>query len=64
MEPTDFNGNLTMTDGLPLGFAMGMAMNQQALDHYGKADCRKPRSEEQGRDGPARRTTWGWLLLK
>lgn len=35
MEPTDFNGNLT-TDGLPLGFAMGMAMNQQALDHYGK----------------------------
>ncbi|MBD9152728.1 MAG: hypothetical protein EGP77_11150 [Lachnospiraceae bacterium] len=25
-----------MTDGLPLGFAMGMAMNQQALDHYGK----------------------------
>ena len=36
MEPTDFNGNLTMTDGLPLGFAMGMAMNQQALDHYGK----------------------------
>ena len=36
MEPTDFNGNLTMTDGLPLGFSMGMAMNQQALDHYGK----------------------------
>ena len=36
MEPTDFNGNLTMTDGLPLGLAMGMAMNQQALDHYGK----------------------------
>ena len=36
MEPTDFNGNLPMTDGLPLGFAMGMAMNQQALDHYGK----------------------------
>lgn len=36
MEPTDFNGKLTMTDGLPLGFAMGMAMNQQALDHYGK----------------------------
>ncbi len=36
MEPTDFNGNLTMTDGLPLGFVMGMAMNQQALDHYGK----------------------------
>lgn len=25
MEPTDFNGNLTMTDGLPLGFSMGMA---------------------------------------
>ena len=36
MEPTDFNGNLTMTDGLPLGFSMGMVMNQQALDHYGK----------------------------
>ena len=33
MEPTDFNGNLTMTDGLPLGFSMGMAMNQQALDN-------------------------------
>ena len=26
----------SLTDGLPLGFAMGMAMNQQALDHYGK----------------------------
>ena len=36
MEPTDFNGNLTMTDGLPLGFAMGMAMNQ-----IGRASCRE-----------------------
>ena len=36
MEPTGFDENFAMTDGLPLGFAMGMAMNQQALDHYGK----------------------------
>ena len=36
MEPTGFDENFSMTDGLPLGFAMGMAMNQQALDHYGK----------------------------
>lgn len=28
--------NPAMTTGLPLGFAMGMAMNEQALDHYGK----------------------------
>lgn len=34
MEPTGFDENFAMTDGLPLGFAM--AMNQQALDHYGK----------------------------
>lgn len=27
----DFQNN-----ALPLGFAMGMAMNEQALDHYGK----------------------------
>ena len=36
MEPTGFDENFAMTNGLPLGFAMGMAMNQQALDHYGK----------------------------
>lgn len=28
MEPTGFDENFAMTDGLPLGFAMGMAMNQ------------------------------------
>ena len=28
------NNNLAVTNGLPLGFAMGMAMNEQALDHY------------------------------
>ena len=35
----DVNGsseNLAMTSGLPLGFAMGMAMNERALDNYGK----------------------------
>ena len=30
------NNNLAVTNGLPLGFAMGMAMNEQALDHYGR----------------------------
>ena len=30
------NNNLAVTNGLPLRFAMGMAMNEQALDHYGR----------------------------
>lgn len=29
-----FNNNLAVTNGIPLGFAMGMAMNEQALTHY------------------------------
>lgn len=37
MDGTNFeNDNLAITSGLPLGFAMGMAMNEQALDHYGR----------------------------
>ena len=36
MDPMGFHDNPTMMDNLPLGFALGMAMNQQALDNYGK----------------------------
>ena len=36
MDINGYNDNLVMTNGLPLGLAFGMAMNQQALDNYGK----------------------------
>ena len=36
MDPMGFHDNPAMTDGLPLGLAFAMAMNQQALDNYGK----------------------------
>lgn len=36
MDPMGFHDNPAMADNLPLGFALGMAMNQQALDNYGK----------------------------
>ena len=36
MDVNGSNENLAMASGLPLGFAMGMAMNEQALDNYGK----------------------------
>lgn len=36
MDINGYNDNLAMTNGLPLGLAFGMAMNQQALDNYGK----------------------------
>lgn len=28
--------DFTSANGLPLGFALGMAMNQQAVEHYGR----------------------------
>lgn len=31
-----YSDDLAITSGLPLGFAFGMAMNEQALDNYGK----------------------------
>lgn len=34
MDP--INENPAITDGLPLGFAFGMAMSQNAMNHYGK----------------------------
>lgn len=36
MDINGYNDNIAMTNGLPLGLAFGMAMNQQALDNYGK----------------------------
>lgn len=36
MDINGINNTLAVTNGLPLGFAMGMAMNEQALDHYGR----------------------------
>ena len=36
MDVNGSNENLAMTSGLPLGFAMGMAMNEKALNLYGK----------------------------
>lgn len=36
MDMNGYNDNLAITNGLPLGFAMGMAMNEQALDNYGR----------------------------
>lgn len=31
-----YNDGVFITNGLPLGLAFGMAMNNQALDNYGK----------------------------
>lgn len=31
-----FHDNFMLSNGLPLGLAMGMAMNEQALNNYGK----------------------------
>ena len=31
-----YNDGVSITNGLPLGLAFGMAMNNQALDNYGK----------------------------
>ena len=31
-----YNDEVSITNGLPLGLAFGMAMNNQALDNYGK----------------------------
>ena len=31
-----YNDGISITNGLPLGLAFGMAMNNQALDNYGK----------------------------
>ncbi|MCI7791718.1 MAG: hypothetical protein MR531_13275 [Lachnospiraceae bacterium] len=36
MDINGYNDNFAMTNGLPLGLAFGMAMNQQDLDNYGK----------------------------
>lgn len=36
MDLNENGMNPAVTTGLPLGFAMGMAMNEQALDHYGR----------------------------
>lgn len=31
-----FHDNFMLSNGLPLGLAMGMAMNEQALNNYGQ----------------------------
>lgn len=31
-----YNDDISITNGLPLGLAFGMAMNDQALDNYSK----------------------------
>lgn len=31
-----YNDNLRITNGMPLGLAFGMAMNEQAIEHYGR----------------------------
>lgn len=31
-----YNDGISITNGLPLGLAFGMAMNNQALNNYGK----------------------------
>ena len=36
MDMNGINNNLAITNGLPLGLAFGMAMNEQAMEHYGK----------------------------
>lgn len=36
MAVMGFQDDPGMNNSLPLGLAMGMAMNEQALDHYGK----------------------------
>ncbi len=51
MDFGGFNDNLAITNGLPLGFAMGMAMNEQALDGYGKlTEYEKERLIAQSKD--------------
>lgn len=36
MDFGGFDNDIAITSALPLGLAMGMAMNEQALDNYGK----------------------------
>lgn len=36
MNMGGYNDVISVTNGLPLGLAFGMAMNNQALDNYGK----------------------------
>lgn len=36
MAVMGFQDDPGMNNSLPLGLAMGMAMNEQALDHYGR----------------------------
>lgn len=36
MNMGGYNDVISVTNGLPLGLAFGMAMNNQALDNYGR----------------------------